>query len=56
MGKKRYNLLIMTQKMFFLAKWSISGYLLKMHFRILMMSRSWSRSAIPYQSTLPSPG
>jgi len=47
---------MITQKMFFLAKWSIKGYRLKMHLHILMISRSWSLRAIPYQRRLPSPG
>ena len=55
-GKNLCKREMITQKMFFFAKWSIKGYLLKMHLHILMMSKSWSLRAIPYQSRDPSPG
>lgn len=55
-GKNLWSRLIITQKMFFLAKWSINGYLLNMHFLTLIMSKSWSLRAIPYHNMVPSPG
>ena len=56
-GKKRCSLLRITEKMFFLAKWSMRGYRLnRLSGLRLMTSRSWSLSAIPYHKTFPSPG